>query len=215
MRLKPGARRGTAITSSFNDLFPLFVANSQLLTQSNGVCSHSVLRSSNIWIRRRPDIFLLNSCLSTSMQCAGEGDQSQMDEVFFMNARCSCGKDMKTGLFSCLRLHNRRDGLTNIYHLLVLFFFMILQSKFEQKEIWARKKAENIEANETRERERSWEWKFCANRRQVKSGMLHLLETLSSSCSAPSWKKRILERKKWIVWCYAIYGRIWRLFIAK
>lgn len=89
------------------------------------------------------------------MQCAGEGDQSQMDEVFFMNARCSCGKDMKTGLFSCLRLHNRRDGLTNIYHLLVLFFFMILQSKFEQKEIWARKKAENIEANETRERERS------------------------------------------------------------
>lgn len=64
------------------------------------------------------------------MQCAGE-DQSQMDSLF-MNARCSCGKDMKTGLFPLHRLPTLRlalkstairDGLTNIYHLLVCFCF--------------------------------------------------------------------------------------------
>lgn len=88
---------------------------------------------------------------------------------FFKNARCSCGKDMRTGLFSCLlcapilnpprwfNVYLPSVGLEEV-------FFMILQSKFEQKE---------IEAPRRRRRKRNWKL-FCANRRQVKSKMLHL-----------------------------------------
>lgn len=148
MRREAGARRGEQLFLHSMICFRLSVANSDThMAYAISVCSHSQsweaqifeYESSSWYFSLFPFEFEPSRrvCRRRWLQCAGE-ETNRRWMSFFMNARCSCGKDMKTGLFPCLRLHDRWDGLTNIYHLLVLF--MILQSKFEQKEIWARKK---------------------------------------------------------------------------